>query len=152
MNSINGINATTQNVTFGNKITKAQQEVLNAIEKNQEKIALERMRKEFPEEYKIVMRNRIMSEVLKSVNQIFSPKNLIKMEFNIMTTRMAIGLGKFLGKCDKTLNKIPFIKNAKDKQYAKFEETVNQRFKDGVIDADEAGEMLTRIRPKTTKI
>ena len=156
MNSVMGINATIQNVNFGNKMTKAQQEVLNAIEKSQEKFALEKMRKERPEEYKIVMQNRFIAQINKSIAEMLSPKNIIKTElrsrFEESKYKLAIGLGKFLGKCDRTFNKIPFIKNARERKFAKYEEYINQRFKEGAIDADQAGEMLTKANPKIKKV
>lgn len=95
-----------------------------------------------------IMRQHIIDTVNESVREILSPKNLIKMEFNILGTKLAIGLGKFLGKCDRVLNKIPVIKNARDKKFAKLEESLMKRVQDGVMDADQAGMMLTKKRNK----
>lgn len=156
MNSIVGINAATPNVTFGNKMSKAERKALEMLDKANEKLALEKMKKERPEEYKIVMRNRFISQINKTMAEMISPKNIIKTELNsrigTTTYKLAVGLGKFLGKCDRVLNKIPFIKNAREKRFAKLEESIMQRFEAGAIDADQAGEMLIKANPKITKV
>lgn len=152
MNSVMGINATTPNVTFGNKMSKAERKALEMIDMANEKLALEKMKKERPEEYRIVMQNRINQAMLDATSKIFSPKNLIKMGFDSIRESLTYGLAKLINSCNKTLNKIPFVKNARDKRFAKIEESIMKRFEDGAIDADQAGEMLIKANPNIKKV
>ena len=81
---------------------------------------------------KQLMLDNLKTNISEGIKDIVSPKNIIKVSFNVFMTKTAIGLGKLLGKCDKVFNKIPFIRNAKMKKMAKYEEYVNNFVKNGV--------------------
>lgn len=85
---------------------------------------------------KQLMLDNIKTNISEGVKDIMSPRNIVKVSFDVFMTKTAIGLGKFLGKCDKVLNKIPFIRNARMKKMAKYEEQINNFVNNGVTKAN----------------
>ena len=146
INSINAINNQSQ-MTF--KAKPGDRKAIHEFIDKTNDLAMEIINKDRP------IAEKREKAIRKSL-ELLTVKHMLNIELNYLKIQTFVGLGKLLGKCDKVVDKIPFVKeariNARNKKLAKYEEYVHKAVKDGVMDADHAGELLTKANPKTQKV